>query len=151
MEWIKDIGTLDYDPDRGRLDSGRQRNWLVLNVGPGMSSLARYWIHQNPVYYGFAKLDVKKPIFYPHVSIVRGEQLKNPDMWKKYQGCRVEYEYTIEPHITRGNKGESVNAQFFFVYARSPWFSNLRKELGLHTHRPDGSELHYHITVGKLY
>jgi hypothetical protein len=88
-------------------------------------------------------LQVRKPMYSSHISIVRNEIPPNLNMWGKYQSTQVSFEY--ESFIYSGEL-------YYWLNAYSSILEDIRIELGLsnlseYTKSPDGKHK-FHITIG---
>ena len=86
---------------------------------------------------------VKKPMYSSHISVVRNEVPPNLNMWGKYQGVKISFEY--EPFIY----GDEL---YYWLNAYSSILEDVRVELGLPnisdiTVSPD-RKCKFHITIG---
>jgi hypothetical protein len=110
---------------------------LIVQVDPDISHFARSLI---PKY-----LHVKQPMFAPHISVVRDWTPPNMDVWEKYQGHSVNFEYDSYVHN---------DELYYWLDVYSLELEAVRTELGLRPHgdvttSPDGKH-RFHITVGNL-
>ena len=95
-------------------------------------------------------LDLCKPSWDAHVSIIRGEEpephLKH--LWKKYDGQTVEFKYK---HFVRQSGDRNFDLRenrpdnFWFVEVDAPFLIDIRKELN----RPANWKLH--LTIGRTW
>lgn len=88
-------------------------------------------------------LQVRKPMYSSHISVVRNEVPPNLNRWGKYQGLEVNFEY--ESFIYN-------DELYYWLNAYSPILENVRVDLGLpnlsqYTRSPDGKHK-FHITIG---
>ena len=131
--WHKGEGRVVYDPPRPGMKK-KVKGWCVVPVDTEITRYYRWWIENR------YHIRLFKPAWNAHISIVRGEKL-SPDvveLWKKYNGKKIKFEYAQNPHC-------GSNKLFWSVDVRSDFMDNIRSELGLTT------GWHYHITVGRLY
>lgn len=122
------IGTLVYSVNPYK---------LIVDVD---NEIGNYYRSLIPKY-----LQVRKPMYSSHISIVRNEVPSNLNMWGKYQGTQVSFEY--EPFIYSGEL-------YYWLNAYSSILEDVRIELGLsnlseYTKSPDGKHK-FHITIGNL-
>lgn len=83
-----------------------------------------------------------KPQKYPpHITVVRlgKEKVLNLEQWRKYEGQRIEFEYS--PLIQQ-------EKTYFYLDAWSSQIGEIRKGLGLSEYREGFS--YYHITIGNI-
>jgi hypothetical protein len=106
--------------------------WAVAEVD---REIVRYY--SNWVYRRFG-LKLYGSRWSPHITIIRGEEPPNKDLWGKYDLDNWEFEYDISPHRDR----DSV---FWWIDVKCERMLDLREELGL----PRFPEYNFHITVGR--
>ena len=144
---FKAKGRITYDPKRSF--KNRQHNWLTIELIKFEETAAymrwlidRYWWEADvsPL-----KRDYCRPPHYPHVSIIRGENLRaNKSDWgKHHSGKIVEIEYSNMIRRTPNNK-------HWFVDAHSPVVPLMRKHYGLDWQR-NGVAFKGHITVARVH
>lgn len=73
----------------------------------------------------------------PHITVVRLHKEKRPEIWGRYDGRTVEFEYL--PLILEDNL-------YYFLPAFSPEIGRIRREMGLPYYREGFNS--YHITIG---
>jgi hypothetical protein len=125
---FKSTGTLQYY---------RESYKLIVTVDPG---IAEYYRALIPKYIVF-----NKPMYDPHISVIRKETVPNLELWGKYHGQDFEFEY--ENYIY-----SSANYLWLNVYSEE--LENIRLELGLTktseiTRSPDGRHK-FHMTIGNF-
>lgn len=140
-------GRLSYDPKR----MGMERNtawWLVVNCDPEIARYYRWWADKanNPL--GLEEGNLKKPIWWPHISVIRGEKPKPElrDLWRKYEGEEVEFKYGVVIHNSGENTTRKTPDIHWYINCECPRLDEIRRELGLWR----GYEK-YHLTIGKSY
>ncbi len=121
------MGSLCY----GKREGG---HWLVTDVDPGLSA---YYRSQIPKMYG-----AQQPRYPAHITTVRNEAPPNINLWGKYDGESVAFEYY--PIV-------EDNDFYFWLRVGSHRLVEIRVELGLPVHTtltmpPDGSG-NFHITI----
>lgn len=144
---FKSTGRLSYDPKR--MDMNRNTAWwLVLNCDPGIADYYRWWINKTTNPLNLPEGEIKKPIWWPHISVIRGEKPRADlrHLWKKYEGEEVEFTYGIIPHNSGENTTRKTPDIHWYVNCECPRLDEIRRELGLWR----GYEK-YHLTVGKSY
>lgn len=110
---------------------------LIVEVGTG---LADYYRSLIPKY-----ININKPMYPPHISVVRNEIPIYLSSWNKYKDCSVVFEY----------EGEIYNDEtYYWLNAYSKDLEEIRQQLGLSktseiTRSPDGRHK-FHITLGNL-
>lgn len=122
------LGTLDYS-----LSDGYYR--LVVSVDP---ELHRYYRSRIP------KSFVCNPQRYPpHITVVRGEVPPLKDLWGRYQGRQVCFDYS--PEIRN-------DETYWWLNCYAQVLTDIRLELGLpasyHLTRPPSGEECFHTTIG---
>jgi hypothetical protein len=126
---FKSYGTLEY--------SVLPQVRLVANIDP---EIAAYYRALIPKYVSFAK-----PLYVPHVSVIRKEIPTVLDAWGKYEGERVELFY--DPYIFFGKV-------YCWLRVFSPRFEDIREELGLTRHsnitRPPDEQPCFHSTIANF-
>ena len=127
----KSTGTIIYDPNRFGMKK-RTEWWSILEVDKEITRYYRWWVKNR--YW----IDLIKPSWDAHISIVRGEKPKPELMhlWKKYDKQKVDFLY--EHKVYKGKKNE-----FWMVEVKSPFLLSIRKELCLPTNWS------LHLTIGK--
>lgn len=127
--FFKSYAKLDYSP----LPHFR----LVGEIDPGIAEFYRALIPKHITFI--------KPMYAPHVSIVRKEIPTNVAVWGKYQGELVEFWYS--PYIFFGKI-------YCWLKVQSVRFEEIREELGLprHSHitRPPDEQPCFHTTLGNF-
>ena len=137
--WFETKGKIAYDPERGRLKK-KPDWWAVVNLDPEISRYYRYQVKRD------LGVDLHKPSWGTHVSIIRGEK-PYPDkmhLWKKYHGIEVNIKYH---HVVRysGDTSHDRPELYWFVNVESPCLIDIRKELNL----PCNFGLH--MTIGRIW
>lgn len=151
------IGTIKYDPPRPgmrkRIRASGASNmdyWCILKVDPEITRYYRWMIQRRLWAWTALQPDwLCRPSWDAHVSIVRGEKPRqNEDVWRKYDGVKVEFKYAHYPRKTtmedRDNR-YAKDGDFWFIDVECPLIDLIRDELGLRVHH------RYHLTVGRTY
>jgi len=125
---LTSIGTLIYSENPYK---------LIVDID---NEIGNYYRSLIPKYF-----QVKKPMYSSHISIVRNEVPPNLNMWGKYQGVKISFEY--ESFIYSDELYYWLNAYSFIL-------EDIRIELGLsnlskYTKSPDGKH-RFHITIGNI-
>ena len=110
---------------------------LIVDVDPVISD---YYQALIPKYICF-----NKQMYAPHISVIRKEPIPNLDLWEKYAGCDLEFEYDNYIYV-----GEN----YLWLNVFSEELEKIRLELGLTktseiTRSPDCRHK-FHITVGNF-
>jgi hypothetical protein len=151
---LKSIGRVDYDPHRGDMKR-KTKYWCVLNADRELTRYLRWWTDRELVNItGVEGYGLSQPSWDAHISIVRGEgDVRNVPahvlrkLWGKYQGCEMEFEYTLDVRQS-GDKavdGFDPKEHFWFVTVWSDEMTYIRKELGL------PYDWNLHLTFGRTY
>lgn len=151
---FKSTGILRYDPPRGDMKRN-VRNWLVLETCHGIVLYYGDYVRRNPTFWGESRIDLKMPSWGSHVSVVRGEHIRQDFYdrhWRKYEGEVVEFEYS---HLVR-RSGDTTPGErpenFWFLDVHCDRLMDIRRELGLRTSSPiDGRPFTSHLTIGRVY
>ena len=138
----KSVGKLVYDPYRGDMKN-RTEWWCIIELDREITRYYRYWVQRR---YG---IELFQPSWDAHISVVRGEMPRTEelrDLWGKYRGERIEFEYGIDPCKGGAENTKHDNAgMFWMVDVVCPRASEIRTELGLRTFYS------YHLTIGRTY
>jgi hypothetical protein len=130
MAWYKSTGVITYDPKAKTIDS--KPWWLILAC---CEDLARYYRETYNLFYRGSSRKLMKPAWGSHVSVIRGEEPANKDLWLFRQGETVEFEYD----------GELLsNDLYCWLPVRCETLLNLREQLGL----PRNPIHSLHLTIG---
>ena len=110
---------------------------LVAQVDLDLGNFYRSLI---PKYYG-----VSRPMYDPHISVIRKVVPPNMSVWGKYQDDKVDFDYD---HYVFNDE------LYFWLNVFSPQLESIRLELGVKpfgdaTLSPDGRHK-FHITLGNL-
>jgi hypothetical protein len=108
---------------------------LVVEIDSEIARLSRALIPKS--------VDVRVPLYPPHISVVRKQIPTRLDYWSKYEGQIIELDYC--PWIFN-------DATYWWLNVFSKRLEDIRVELGLEAHSqwsmpPDGKRC-FHITVG---
>ena len=110
---------------------------LIVEVDPDISNFYRSLI---PKY-----IHLNKPMYAPHISVVRNNIPPNINVWDKYQNQKATFQY---------NSYIYNDELYYWLDVYSIDLENIRSELGLKpfgdvTWSPDGRHK-FHITLGNL-
>lgn len=138
---IELTGIIRYDPDRGSLKNNK--SCCIVEIDSGLSDFYRDQVNKE---FG---LNLKKPSWGTHISVVQGSiNLNDPlfkKYWKKYEGLEVYFKYYAYPRFNGDtvSKGSEIDGNFWFIDVECPFANKIRNELGMDSYyRP-------HITIGK--
>lgn len=120
---------------------GRTKWWAVLNVDTEITRYYRWWVKRR--YW----LDLHKPSWDAHISIIRGEKPKHNllHLWKKYDGMQVEFSYKHEVRQSGDTTGWDRPSHYWFVDVDCPFLIDIRREMK----RP--CDWNLHLTIGRTY
>jgi len=124
---FKSVGTLRYF----------NNSKLIVEIDPEISNYYQSLIPKY-IYYN-------KQRYAPHISVIRKEIIPNMDLWGKYEGQEVEFEYENLIYM-------SPNYMWLNIYSEE--LEAIRLELGLTktseiTRSPDGRHK-FHTTIGNF-
>lgn len=135
----KNSGPLTLHKTTGflRYSIGNTGHNLIVEVCPDISYYYRSLIPKA------ISTDLNGQRYLPHISVVRKETPINLDVWNKYQGKSLEFEYTNEIY-----SGEI----YYWLNAFSTELEEIRAELGLpvtspYTRPPGEYKKCFHITI----
>lgn len=115
-----------------------QNWWLVLDCSDeviGQYYRHLYWLDHNKGH------KLCSPYWGSHVTVVRNEEPPNKELWWKYEGLEVVFNYRAP---VRTNKGPERFRSFWWLDVVCPRFDEIRVELGL----PPNPDRTYHMTIG---
>lgn len=123
-------GILQYDPGKG--SKHFESNWALLLCD---DEISRYysWLFKSR---GIDTYPNNNGLWGTHISVMKGDDIPNPEGWGKYEGYEVEFYYN---HIIRFDNGKHA---WLDIYSED--LSAIREELGF-TFKP-----WYHLTIGRL-
>lgn len=149
---FKSTGIIRYDPYRGNMKSNTDW-WIVIATDADLVNYYAKQVVDNPVAFGETRIDLVAPSWGSHISIVRGEKPRDglKHLWKKYDGEKVEFEYS---HIVR-RSGDTTPGfhidHFWFVDIWCDKLNEIRRELGLKAYDTvKKAPFKYHLTIGRL-
>lgn len=111
---MKTCGKLRYSP------KPESENWFVFLLCD--KELGKYY--RNLFYLSKLKqLKLQRPAWDTHVTIVRNEEPSNKELWGKYDGLEVEFDYV--PIVNK------TGPHYYFNMPDNDFFIKIRTELGL--------------------
>jgi len=132
---MKSIGKLVYSP-RTHLSSSDR--WLVVM---GDDEISRYYRHLYTVEYPYLNGErtgkLTRPVWGTHISVIRGERLPKPDLWRLDEGKIIEFEY---------EGGVIDNGEYYWLKVKCPYLLDLREKYGLAREPRFG----LHLTIGRV-
>jgi hypothetical protein len=131
-------GIIQYDPYRPGLKKKKDW-WCVLNIDADITRYYRWWAFKE------MGVELNKPSWGSHVSIIRGEKPfpNNMDLWKKYNGLEVEFTYSSNVRQAGDRTGLSVPSPFWFIDVECDFLIDIRKEMGF------PYDYGLHLTIGR--
>lgn len=131
-------GIIRYDPYRAEMKR-RTQWWCIVEVDREITRYYRWWLKREK------HIHLEQPSWDAHISVIRGETAckEHPELWKKYNGQRVDFLY--EHGNYRCHPDKTLGGHFYWVDVECPQLDRIRKEMGL----PRGWR--FHITVGRTY
>lgn len=142
-------GTIVYDPYRAGMKK-RTAWWCIVDVDREITRYYRWWVDKlflNPL--AFEGEGLKRPSWDAHISVIRGEKpfADKLELWKKYDGHKVEFKYPAISDFKIGHASAVGDApgKFFIIDIECPHLISIRKEFGFK------SDWKLHITFGRTY
>jgi len=145
MQLLKGNGVLVYDPYRHGMKT-KTDWWIILNTDSEICRYYRWWVWRRYM------IELKQPSWSAHISCLRGGRPR-PDkmhLWKKYQGEKIEFQYSPNIRQTGDTTGDDRPDHYWFVDVWSERLNEIRAELGF-TNEFHGKPIKYHLTVGRTY
>lgn len=138
--WFEAKAKIIYDPKRPGMKN-RTSWWAVANLinGDGIVDYYRWWVMKT---YG---IELAKPSWGAHVSIIRGEKPSNGKKWGYRNGEIITLRYKHYPRITGDTKYVPQEGRFWFVDVDCPEIKEIRQ----YYDRP--SNWNNHLTVGRVW
>lgn len=139
--WHKGTGIIKYDPPRGQMKK-KTKWWAIVEVDREITRYFRWWVKKELWLH-----NLHQPSWDAHISIIRGEKPEDHLMhlWKKYDGQKVEFEYSHNVRQSGDTTGFDRPDHYWFVEVRCPLLVDIRKELN----RPVNWK--FHLTIGRTY
>ena len=124
---------IKYDPTsvKGNPDS-MFKPWWLIGFTQKENELQEYYA---AIIYKRTGIKLIKPAWGPHISIIRGEEPLNKELWKKYDGEEIEFIYD---HYIKTNGGH------WWLKVTCDKLLDIREELGL----PRKHFVGLHFTIG---
>jgi len=127
---VKSVGTLRYSPKL--LGDRTSENWyLVLDCDPNIGTYYRglyRLLHQKT-------RQLMRPAWDSHITVVRNEEPPHKELWEKYNGKQVQFDYE---HNTL------TNGKYWWVTVVCEELLDIRVELGILR----DPEFPLHLSVG---
>lgn len=128
--WRSSTGVITYDPKAKSIES--KPWWMILQC---CEDLARYYRETYNLFYRGSSKKLNKPAWGSHISVVRGEEPVNKDLWLARAGEVVAFEY--DPEL-------NTNELYCWLTVRCDAILDLRERLGL----PREPIYPLHLTIG---
>ena len=113
----KSTGIFRYSPSCKSIPNV-SKWWLVIDSCPELARLYR----ELSNYHYRAQFKLHRPAWDSHISIIRDEKPPIEELWLKYNGLEVEFEY--ESMVLN-------NGQYFWLPVRCEKALDIREEMGL--------------------
>lgn len=141
-------GYLEYDPQNNK--TRQEPWWLILKCSVGLMKMYHYFIEREASKVVSSKIlgkhipdfpliqtgvKVGKSAWGPHISITRGEEPKNKNIWKKYVNRKIYFAY--DPNIINQDS-------YWFLKVHCNLLYDIRTELGL----SPLPLVPFHLTIG---
>ena len=140
MDWLESEGTLVYDP-HGRATKNQMKLsdpwWLLLICDNGIVDYYNYWIIKK----GFRTF--KYSLYGSHISIIKGEEPLNKELWKKYHGEKIKFQYSN--HILDNLSDSKASKKYWWLPVNCLKFEKIREELGLSSK----ANMRFHLTIAR--
>jgi hypothetical protein len=134
--WHESTGILIYDP-HGRAEKSKAKVsdpwWLILICDNEIIRYYNWWLEKQWI------RTEKYSLYGSHVSIVKGEEPPNKELWKKYNKKILKFRY---------NNEIKTNNYHYWLWTECTEFERIRLELGLSPRFPD---MRFHLTIGRKY
>lgn len=127
------VGVLETHPKKtGGIDIDGT-GWLVLHADPGISD---FYISQFNFANRAKNVQLMRPSWHAHISIVRGEKIHNKELWDSLSGKEVEFKYDPINWLTGG--------KHYVFDVECEEVLDIREQLGL----PRQPFYDLHLTIG---
>lgn len=113
---LKSSGIFVCNPEAKGIPAGQW--WLILQCCPDLAKYCRMMINK----YNLGSFKVMKPAWDSHISVTRGEEPKNKELWNSLTGREVDFYYE--------NKIET-NDRYYWLPVQSDAILDVREQLGL--------------------
>jgi hypothetical protein len=129
---LSSFGTLVSEPKaKSIINPGKW--WLILVCCP---DLGRYYRESFNYWYRARDIKLMKPAWDCHISVVRGEEPINKELWGSWDGCEVEFRYNPE---LQGN------GEYYWLDVECAKLLDIREKLGL-----GAPHFGLHLTIGRI-
>jgi len=131
------VGILLYNPPRGKMKTNPW--WLVVDVEPEITRYYRWWVQKEK------GILLCKPSWDAHITVVRGMEPTNSDIWNKHNLREIKFSICHMPRQSGDTTGWDRPDNYWFVDIFSKNLSDIMTELGF----PEKEK--YHLTIGRTY
>lgn len=126
---MKSVGKLVYSP---RTHLASSQDWLVLMCDDEISKYYRTLFSREFPW----KPKLTRPVWGTHVSVIRGEKIPKPELWKLDANKIVQFEY---------EGGVIDNGEYYWLKVKCDYLCKLREQYGLSKEPRFG----LHLTIGR--
>lgn len=131
---FKSIGKLIYSPRTHLASSDR---WLVVMCDDEISKYYRHLYSKEYPYLNSGRsTKLTRPVWGTHISVIRGEKIPNPQIWRIDENKIVDFTYEA---------GVIDNQEYFWLKVSCPYLGSLRQKMGL----PKEPRFGFHLTIGR--
>jgi hypothetical protein len=132
------IGKLRYSPKAESIPNP-SKWWLVVDADPNLARLYRELFNWE----NRCRFKIFKPAWDAHISVVRDEKPPRIEMWEKYSGEEVVFEY--DPTI-------KTNGEYYWLDVQCERLLDIREEMGLPRlyQFDNGETMNLHLTIGRI-
>ena len=128
---LESTGVISLEPKLKRLDADTS-GWAIIQAD---QELTRYYVEQFNFAHRANDIQIMKPAWGGHISIMRGEAVKDKRLFMSFRNKTVKFQYNPEV------KG---NGNHFWLDVECPDAENMREQLGL----PRKPHFPFHLTIG---
>jgi len=137
-EWFEARGVIRYSPQRlGNKES--QKWWLVIDCPEEIGKYYRHVMHVS----SHRCFKLQRPYWGAHISVIRNETPPNPNLWRKYDGEKIVFQYG---KYIETNYNDQRWKSFWWLDAQCERALDIREELGLQRN----PHPQFHLTIGNI-
>jgi len=140
MNWYTKIaqsfsstGTIRIEPKSKSIDVAKSSNWMIIECDP---EIARYYMEQFNFANRAKNVQLMKPSWGGHISLVRSEEPPNKELWGQLEGRSVGFTY--DPIVKDNGRNH------FYLDVQCNEALDIREQLGL-SRNP---KYPLHMTIG---
>lgn len=115
----------------GIIRCGRSSWYMVIDCCPELGRLYRKLFYESV----YRTRKIQQPLYGPHITVIRREEPANKDLWFKYDGQSIEFDYSPMAECNR---------YYHWLPVKCPGLNEIRTELGL----IEEPICPYHLTFG---